>query len=207
MSLNAIATPAAREPGPLVTRWRSRTVAKVDSMCAMVIVAPKSGREFRAQVRTTTRRPRRRPRLRSGCLHPAQMRGVDAVQDPPGGRHRGEGAEQVLPITQRADAADRVRAVRDRDRQIAKHPTRGVQRHPSVGVDQRPADPADQAGRLGHLPQQPDPGMRHDTRAVRADLDPARQPSTLHLRSAFLWGILGPSQVQVSLTGQAFPSI
>src|SRR6266508_3526166 len=29
MSLNAIATPAAREPGPLVTRWRSLTVAKV----------------------------------------------------------------------------------------------------------------------------------------------------------------------------------
>ncbi len=27
MSLNAIATPAAREPGPLVTRCRSRTVA------------------------------------------------------------------------------------------------------------------------------------------------------------------------------------
>ncbi len=31
MSLNAIAIPAAREPGPLVTRGRSRTVAKVDS--------------------------------------------------------------------------------------------------------------------------------------------------------------------------------
>src|SRR3982751_265140 len=30
MSLKAMATPAAREPGPLVTRWRSRTVAKVD---------------------------------------------------------------------------------------------------------------------------------------------------------------------------------
>jgi hypothetical protein len=32
ISLNAIATPAAREPGPLVTRVRSRTVAKVDSI-------------------------------------------------------------------------------------------------------------------------------------------------------------------------------
>ena len=31
MSLKAIATPAAREPGPLVTRVRSLTVAKVDS--------------------------------------------------------------------------------------------------------------------------------------------------------------------------------
>ncbi len=32
MSLKAIATPAALEPGPLVTRWRSRPVAKVDSI-------------------------------------------------------------------------------------------------------------------------------------------------------------------------------
>jgi hypothetical protein len=32
MSLNAIATPAPREPGSLVTRVLSRTVAKVDSI-------------------------------------------------------------------------------------------------------------------------------------------------------------------------------
>src|SRR6478752_5696240 len=32
MSLNAIARPAAREPGPLVTLLRCRTVAKVDSI-------------------------------------------------------------------------------------------------------------------------------------------------------------------------------
>ena len=32
MSLKAIATPAALEPGPLVTRCRNLTVAKVDSL-------------------------------------------------------------------------------------------------------------------------------------------------------------------------------
>jgi hypothetical protein len=32
MSLNVMATPAALEPGPLVSRCRSLTVAKVDSM-------------------------------------------------------------------------------------------------------------------------------------------------------------------------------
>ena len=32
MSLNAMASPAAREPGPLVTLVRWRTVAKVDSI-------------------------------------------------------------------------------------------------------------------------------------------------------------------------------
>jgi hypothetical protein len=36
MSLNAIATPAAREPGPLVTRWRSLTVAMVHSIGLVV---------------------------------------------------------------------------------------------------------------------------------------------------------------------------
>ena len=36
MSLNAIAPPAAREPGLLVTRWRSRTVAEVDSIGLVV---------------------------------------------------------------------------------------------------------------------------------------------------------------------------
>src|SRR6266851_10479910 len=39
MSLNAIASPAAREPGPLVTLVRCRTVAKVDSI---VIWSPRS---------------------------------------------------------------------------------------------------------------------------------------------------------------------
>src|ERR1041385_307642 len=36
MSLNAIASPAAREPGPLVTLVRCRTVAKVDSIGLVV---------------------------------------------------------------------------------------------------------------------------------------------------------------------------
>ncbi len=36
MSLNAIARPAAREPGPLVTLVRCRTVAKVGSIGLVV---------------------------------------------------------------------------------------------------------------------------------------------------------------------------
>ena len=37
MSLKAIATPAALEPGPLVTRCRNLTVAKVDSIGLVVL--------------------------------------------------------------------------------------------------------------------------------------------------------------------------
>jgi hypothetical protein len=41
MSLNATATPAALEPGPLVIRCRSLTVAKVDSATTVVELAEK----------------------------------------------------------------------------------------------------------------------------------------------------------------------
>ena len=41
MSLDAIATPAALEPGPLVIRCRSLTVAKVDSATTLVELAEK----------------------------------------------------------------------------------------------------------------------------------------------------------------------
>ena len=37
ISLNAMASPAAREPGPLVTLVRSRTVANVDSIGFVVL--------------------------------------------------------------------------------------------------------------------------------------------------------------------------
>jgi len=43
MSLNAITTPAAREPGPLVMRCRSRTVAKVDDRIRGAQVHPVLG--------------------------------------------------------------------------------------------------------------------------------------------------------------------
>ena len=40
MGLNAIARPAAREPGPLVTLVRCLTVAKVDSIGLLVRIPP-----------------------------------------------------------------------------------------------------------------------------------------------------------------------
>jgi hypothetical protein len=45
MSLNAMAMPAALEPGPLVTLVRSRTVAKVDSIGLVAQVDPVLGGE------------------------------------------------------------------------------------------------------------------------------------------------------------------
>lgn len=51
ISLNVIATPATREQGPLVTRWRSRTVAKVDSIGSSCAGAPSARRGSRRTTR------------------------------------------------------------------------------------------------------------------------------------------------------------
>ena len=47
------------------------------------------------QVRSRPGRPRRRPGITAGRAHPRQMRGVDAIQHPPRGRHRGHRPEQL----------------------------------------------------------------------------------------------------------------
>src|SRR5207302_6301840 len=81
MSLNAIATPAAREPGPLVTRWRSLTVAKVDSIGLVVRLGgpPPSCRPLNGPV--LLRRPPAEPDvIVSG--HPALRRFISLTCDP-----------------------------------------------------------------------------------------------------------------------------
>ena len=117
-------------------------------------------------------------------MHLGEVVGVDPVQHPPRGRHRGHRPEQLLPVTQHTDAADRVSTIGDRDREIGEHPTRRVHRDTPVGIQQRLGDRVDQPGVLGHLPEQTDPGMRHHTVAVRADNDSTYLLATLHLRSA-----------------------
>jgi len=95
MSLNAIASPAARLPGPRVTLVRCRTVAKVDSgsWCAGGSSARPGSRRTRAAPRCrprpsrppwgTSRRRRRRtpgwPAVHGLCLrHPRSLRGACA---------------------------------------------------------------------------------------------------------------------------------
>ncbi len=74
-SLNAIATAAAREPGPLVTRCRSRTVAKVDSIGYVPIVTIFSAIAIAVLMfydidRST--HPRNIERLHGGGLHDSE---------------------------------------------------------------------------------------------------------------------------------------
>src|SRR5664280_1673985 len=101
-----------------------------------------------------------------------------------------------------------VPTVSDHHRQIRQHPAGSMAgRDRLVRVQQRGGPPGRQPGVHRQLSQQQRAGPRHQPGAVRADLDPSHSPVTLHLRSAFLCGGLGPSQAQVSLTGQALPCI
>ena len=138
----------------------------------------------RAEVGAGTGGPRPGPGRRPRGTDPGQVSLVDPVQHPPRGRHRRHRPEQVLPITQHRDPADRIGAVGDRDRQVGEHPPRGMHRHAPVGVQQRCGDPVPEAGVLGHLSQQPDPGVRHHPRAVGADHDPTCPLVTLHSTGA-----------------------
>ena len=77
MSLNAIATPAPLEPGPLVIRCRSRTVAKVDSIGLVVLMEPADG-QLPREVRDGKwpRGLRRVDRARTTCMSGS----VDAIR-------------------------------------------------------------------------------------------------------------------------------
>ena len=173
------------------------------SLCAIVMVASKSRHSSRSRSGPAPAAHAAARAAARACANRGQVVGIDAVQHPPRGRHRGHRPEQVLPVTQHADPADRVRAIGDRDRQIGEHPTRRMHREPLVGADQRGGDPVDQAGVLGHLPEQTDPGVRHHALPVRADHDPPYPLATLHLQSACPVGDSDLSQARVSHTGQA----
>jgi len=128
--------------------------------------------ELFTQVGAGTCSPRRRTGLRPRGPHRRELFGPNPVQDPPRGRHRGHRTEQLLPIGQHTDAADRVRAIGYCHREIGEHPPRRMSRHALAGADQSVGDTLNQTRVLGHLPQQTDPGVRYHAMPVRADHDP-----------------------------------
>jgi hypothetical protein len=113
---------------------------------------------------------------------------IDPVHRPPRGGIRGHRAEQLVLIPQRRQVTQRVPAISDHHRQVGQHPARKVgRRERLVCIQQRIRPPGRQPGLHGQLAQQRHPGPRHQTGAVRADLDPPRSSVTLHLRGAFLF--------------------
>ena len=141
-------------------------------------------RAGRVQVGASAGCPRPFPCCGPGRVKPGEVVGIDPVKDPPRRGHRGHRTVQVCTVPEHADATDRVRAVSDRDREIGEHPPRGMNPRSPVGVGQRGRDCLGQAGVLGHLSQQTDPGMRHHIGTVSGDHDPRNLLATLHLTSA-----------------------
>ena len=125
-------------------------------------------------VYTGIRTPPACPKVNTAA-HPAGAQGhvIDRRRgDHPGTVRRTFNPALALSVAQHRDPADGIRPVGHRDRQVGEHPPRRMHRQTLVGVQQRRAHPLDQAGVLGHLPQQPDPGVRDHALPVRADLHP-----------------------------------
>jgi hypothetical protein len=137
------------------------------------------GRTWRV---TATPAPRASPRV----THPGQPVLIDAVQDPPRGRRRGDHAEHLRLVPQHREIRDRLPAVGEHHRHIGQHPTRIVPRaafpHPGQRLRQRRRHPS----RVGDIGEQPTARMRHDTPPIGGRRDPWTRRCSLHLRSASL---------------------
>jgi hypothetical protein len=137
-----------------------------------------------AQVRAGTRRPCLLACRRSCGEHSGQVGFVDPVEHPPGGGHAGHRPVHLVLVTEDLDVGDTVAAIGDGDRQVGEYLARCVLPGTGIGVGQGRGHALDQAGVAGQFPQHPHPCVRHDTGAIRTDLDPPRPLATLHLRSA-----------------------
>ena len=167
-------------------------------------------------------RPRRRERLAGelGALRPddlpgrgpsprdrAQLRGVEAVEQPPARRVRRHRPEQRGLIGQHRDVGDRRRAIGDRDRHVDQHPTRIVARPRLAQPGQRLGELPGQRGPVRDIGEQPRPSMRHHTLAVSGRRDRRSGRCSLHLESAPLPGGPATSAIPVSPGSGALSSI
>ena len=113
------------------------------------------------------------------CPRPA---GRDLAQCPPGGRHRGDQAEQLALVADHPEVADRLAAVGDRAGQVRQHPAPVMHQQPVRG--QRPGQARGQAGVVGQRPDQRHPGVRHDPGTAASDFQPLQPAGSLHSTGA-----------------------
>lgn len=97
-----------------------------------------------------------------------QRLGVDLVQRPPRGRHRGDRAEQLALITQHRDVTDRASAVGQHDGDVGQHPA-PVMHRDEPGPGQRLGQLRRQTGPVTDQTRQRRAGMRHHATARRAE--------------------------------------
>ncbi len=176
-----------------------------------VAPAPRPGRGGRSVAADPARQRALRPRLAAGRPVPDAVQVLDrpcqrdpvAHEQPPHRRVRRHRPEHPGLIGQHRDVADALRAIRDRDRQIAQHPSRIVR---GLRRGQRPRQSAGQRRRVGQIGQQPGARVRHDPAPSAVTVTRARRVVTCTKEVPPRSTILVLQQAQNPLQGGHFPS-
>ncbi len=164
------------------------------------------GRQHRAG-RFATLGPSHLAGRRPGLRDRGQTHVSDRVQNTPACRVRGHRPEHTRLITERGDIADALPAISDHHRQIAQHPTRVVRRLRRGPTGEHRRQLRGQRGPVRQISQQPRPRVRHDTITVSRHHNRRASTSSVHLESAFPFGINEPSASSESPTGKALSHI
>jgi len=121
------------------------------------------------RLRARPKAPGPRARLGDRAAQPLKAPGVDAVDDPKRGRVRGDLAEQVGLVAQRAEIGQAVAAIAEHHDQITQHHARIVRGGPLSRRCHRLRQRRGQPDPVGHPGQQRAARMSHHARGVRGD--------------------------------------
>ena len=202
-------TAAAQHPGQwlagVVAVGQQRMVAKtlVVRLCQFLVRVRRSDSGIQPDARHPLQHPVRhrhpgqgamaghdlRPRPAPGGVHrrgdprqhPPATTG-DLLQRPPARGNRSDQPEQLVLVAHHPEIADHLGAVRDRTGQVSQHPAPVMDQQPPRG--QRPRQARRQPSLVRKRPQQRDPSMRHDARAIGGDFQALQPAGSLHLASA-----------------------
>lgn len=125
------------------------------------------------------------PGLGAGRAQAVQYAFVDAGQQSPGSRCRGDGAEHLALVAQDGQIRDGLAAVSEHHREVGRDPARGVTSTAWPERSQHGGVRAGQSGDIGEISQQPCTGMPDHPRTVGGDMKPGTRTDILHAESAF----------------------
>jgi hypothetical protein len=125
----------------------------------------------------------------------------DAVQHPPGGRGRGDLAEQLRLVAQHRQVAQAVATVGQDHRQVPQHGR--VRMPPAAALWAAPAKRPGQPDLVGQLPQQRRAGMADHADPVGGDFEAGRRVGSLHPQGALLEPGRDPQTAAFSLLERA----
>jgi hypothetical protein len=116
----------------------------------------------------------------------AQLVGGDLLHHPPGGRGRGDRAEQLRLVAQHRQVAQAVPTIGQHHRQVPQHPARVMAVPPGLAAAGPPRKRGGQLEPVGQFDQQRRPGMADHTLAVAGDFEAGTRVGSLHPQGALL---------------------